>query len=144
MILLDTTVLVYAVGQAHRLRRPCRQLIEAVRDARLRATTTAEVIQEFAHVRSRRRSRDEAADLAADFACLLRPLVVVDDEDLRSGLELFRDHEGLGAFDAVLAAAGLRRGLAALVSADHAFAAVNGLPYVDPGASDLSGWLGLG
>ena len=61
MILLDTTVLVYAVGDAHPLRQPCRQLVEAVRDAHLRATTTTEVIQEFAHVRSRRRPRHDAA-----------------------------------------------------------------------------------
>lgn len=45
MILLDTTILVYAVGTDHHLREPCRQLLEGVRDGRLRACTTVEVIQ---------------------------------------------------------------------------------------------------
>ena len=40
MILLDTTVLVYAKGQDHPLRDPCRELIEAIADRRIEATTT--------------------------------------------------------------------------------------------------------
>lgn len=137
MILLDTTVLVYAVGADHPLRDPCRALVAALRDGDLRATTTPEVIQEFAHVRARRRDRRDAAELAGDFASLLRPLVVVDDDDLHGGLALFAEHEQLGAFDAVLAAAALRRGLPALISADRAFATVDDLPYFDPGQPDL-------
>ncbi len=50
MILLDTTVLVYAKGEAHPLRGPCRELIAAIADRRLDATTTVEAIQEFVHV----------------------------------------------------------------------------------------------
>lgn len=143
MILLDTTVLVYAVGAEHPLRPPCRQLVEAVRDARLSATTTVEVIQEFAHVRGRRRPRHDAAGLAADFARLLEPLVIIDDGDLHAGLRLFRDTDVAGAFDAVLAAAALRRQVAALVSADRAFASIDGLPYLDPALPDLTDRLGL-
>jgi predicted nucleic acid-binding protein len=54
MIVLDTTVLVYAVGADHSLRRPCRDLVEAIAERRIEATTTVEVIQEFVHVRGRR------------------------------------------------------------------------------------------
>lgn len=132
MIIVDTTVLVYAVGQDHPLREPCRDLITALRDGRLRATTTPEVIQEFAHVRGRRRPGDDAGALARDFVELLRPLIVVDEDDLRAGLSMFADGQLLGAFDAVLAATVLHRGAAALVSADRAFASIDGLPHVNP------------
>jgi predicted nucleic acid-binding protein len=54
VIVLDTTVLVCAKGSEHAYRDPCRELIAAVADGRLQASTTAEVIQEFAHVRARR------------------------------------------------------------------------------------------
>ena len=136
MIVLDTTVLVYAVGEDHPLRQPCRELVAALRDRRVRATTTPEVIQEFAHVRSRH-GRLDAGDLANDFARLMAPLIVVGEDDLRAGLSLFAEHDRLEAFDAVLAAAGLRRGAVALVSADRAFAAVGQLPYVDPANQDF-------
>ena len=62
MIVLDTTVLIYAVGSEHPLREPCRGLVEAITDGRVEATTTVEVIQEFVHVRARRRGGADAAE----------------------------------------------------------------------------------
>ncbi len=132
MIVVDTTVLVYAVGAEHPLRDPCRRLVRAIADGGLEATTTTEVIQEFAHVRARRRGRAEAARLSRDYAELLAPLIGVTDEDLRAGLAVFEREEGLGAFDGVLVAAAGRRGAAALVSADAAFASVSEVRHVEP------------
>lgn len=54
MIVLDTTVLVDV----------------AIAEERIEATTTAEVIQAFVHVRARRRDRGDAA-LGRDYAELL-------------------------------------------------------------------------
>lgn len=48
MIVLDTTVLVYAKGAEHPLRDPCRDLVAAIADERIAATTTAEVCQMLA------------------------------------------------------------------------------------------------
>ncbi len=140
MIILDTTVLVYAKGEAHPLRNPCRELIAAIADRRLDATTTVEAIQEFVHVRARRRDRADAVALGRDYVELLSPLLSPTDIHLHEGLSLFERIEGLGAFDAVLAATALDAGASALLSADTAFAAVPGLPHVVPdsvGVTDL-------
>jgi predicted nucleic acid-binding protein len=137
VIVIDTTVLIYAVGDEHPLRAPCRDLVAALREGRLRATTTTEVIQEFAHVRARRRSRSDAAALARDYARLLAPLLVVDTDDLLEGLSRFEDNDTVGAFDAVLAAAAMRRGAELLVSADSGFAELPGLRHVDPATPGL-------
>jgi uncharacterized protein len=137
MILLDTTVLVYAVGSEHELRVPCRQLIGAIADGRVEAGTTVEVIQEFAHVRARRRGRADAAAIALEFAELLSPVVDVHESSLRTGLRLFAEHDRLGAFDAVLAAVSSSQSVSALVSADMAFAQVPGLRHVFPDAAGV-------
>ncbi len=137
MIVLDTTVLVYAVGDDHALRDPARALLAAAADGALRATTTPEVIQEFAHVRARRRDRAEAAALAESYADLLSPLLEVGEADLREGLRVFERAEALGAFDAVLAAVALRAGATALVSADRSFATVRRLAVLDLGDLDV-------
>lgn len=144
MIVLDTTVLVYAVGVEHPLRDACRTLVAAARDGTGAVTTTVEVIQELAHVRARRRGRADATQVASDYAELLAPLLVVDADDLRAGLELFKRHDDLGAFDCVLAAVAVRRGADVLVSADRAFASVNGLRHLDPAAPELLATLGRG
>lgn len=140
MIVLDTTVLVYAKGADHALRNPCRALIEAIANQGLQATTTVEVIQEFAHVRARRRDRAEAAALARDYTELLSPLLTITADDLGQGLSLFERFPRLGAFDAVLAASAAARGAQALVSADAAFAELPGIERVvpdDPGVRSL-------
>lgn len=132
MIVLDTTVLVYAVGTEHRFREPCRRLIAAIRNGDVTATTTIEAIQEFAHVRARRRSRDDAAALASSYIDLLSPLLIVEEADLREGLRVFAASDQLGSFDAVLVAASAAVGADAIVSADAAFASAASTTHIVP------------
>jgi hypothetical protein len=132
MIVLDTTVLVYAKGSDHPLRDPCRRLIGAIAEGRLEATTTVEAIQEFVHVRARRRDRADAVGLGRDYAALLSPLLPVTLEDLERGLAIYESSERLGAFDAVLAAAAKAAGAEALVSADTGFAELGSLAHLVP------------
>lgn len=138
MIVVDTTVLVYAVGAEHPLREPCRAVVRAVEAGRLTASTTIEVIQEFCHVRARRRDRKDAAALARSYADLFSPLLVVDHDGLIDGLDLFERVETIGAFDAMLAAAARRRDAEALVSADSAFASIRAPRHLDPAAPDFA------
>ena len=138
MIVLDTTVLVYAKGADHPLRSPCRDLMAAIADERLEATTSAEVIQEFVHVRARRRDRRDAAALGRDYADLLSPLLSVTREDLRRGLSLFEQFDRLGAFDAVLAASAAAAGASTLVSADTAFGDLPDLLHLVPDSAGVT------
>src|SRR5581483_86611 len=142
MIVLDTTVLVYAKGDRHRFRDPCRELVAAAGEGRIEATTTAEVIQEFAHVRARRRGREDAAALAHGFVELFSPLLTVDAAAVAAGIELFRREAALGAFDAVLLAAAGRAGARAIVSADAAFASAGEPRHVLPDEAGVASLLG--
>ena len=126
-------MLAHAVGSDHDLHEPCRALIAAIGDGSVSATTTVEVIQEFAHIRARRHGRADASALASRFIDLLSPLITVEESDLREGLQLFQIHDRLGSSDAVLAAAALRREqFTGLASADAAFSSVTGLAHHDP------------
>lgn len=129
MIVLDTTVLVYATGGDHPLRAPARDLVGALASGELRATTTAEVIQEFAYVRARRTDRSRAARLALEFEALLAPLVPVTDAELATGFAIWETTPALGSFDSILAAVARSHG-APLVSADQAFTDVADLDHV--------------
>ena len=141
MIILDTTVLVYATGAEHPLRAPCRRVVQAVGEGRLAATTTAEVIAELVAVRGRRRPRADAVEVGRRFTELLSPLAAPDEEVALAALDLYERHPRLGSLDALLAALVLRKGYAALVSASRAFASVRGLKAVDPATPALDGLL---
>jgi predicted nucleic acid-binding protein len=143
VIILDTTVLVYAVGDDHGLREPARAVLEAAYHHRIEATTTVEVIQEFLHARARRRPRSDAVEHAAAYTSLLSPLVTVDESVLDDALRVFAATETVGAFDAVLAAVVLAEPGRALVSADRAFAGVEGLTWHDLAAPGLLVDLGI-
>ena len=142
MIVLDTTVLVYAKGADHPLRDPCRELVGAIADGAIRATTSVEVIQEFVHVRARRCGRADAAASGRDYAELLSPLLSVTRENLQHGLVLFERSDRLGAFDSVLAAAAVANGATALISADSAFASAKDVAHVVPDAAGIADLLG--
>ena len=130
MILLDTTVLLYAFGTEHELDEPARRLVAAIADGRLRATATVAVIEEFVHVHSRYSSRSEAVKLGSRYIDLLGPLVLSSENALRRSLPLFDRHREIGAFDAVLAATAIELGVEALVSGDGGFASIPALPFV--------------
>ena len=133
MILLDTTILVYAVGADHPLREPCADLVARLGSGELTATTTIEAIQEFVHVRARRRTRTDAAGLARSYADLLAPLVTVGPDDLERGLDLYEQNQAIGAFDSVLAAAALNRPeIDRLASADGGFEHLGGIHVINP------------
>lgn len=133
MIVVDTTVLVLAVGTDHPMRDAARRLVGSVAARTVEATTTPEVIQEFAHVRARSRGPRDAVGLARRYAELLSPLLVTEADHLERGLRLFEEHPELGPFEAVLAAAALANDATALVSADDDFGVVPDLRVVAPG-----------
>jgi uncharacterized protein len=137
LIVLDTPVLIYAVGGSHPLRDPARRLIAAAGSATRDLTTSPAVLQEFAHVFARRRSREEAVRHGRRWLTLLSPLVTTTPEDVPVALRLFERHERLNSFDAFLAAVALREQASALVSADRAFAGVPKLPFVELGSPDF-------
>jgi uncharacterized protein len=137
VIVLDTTILVYASGDVHPLRDDSLRLLEAIADGRIEGTTTVEVIQEFVHVRARRQSRAEAAKSARSFADLLAPLLVIHETTVEAGLRIFERSKSLGAFDSFLAATAIASGADALVSADRAFSSVSRLPHIVPGTPEF-------
>jgi uncharacterized protein len=143
VILVDTNVLIYAAASDHELRDPCRALVDALGDEVVDATTTTEVVQQYVHVRSRRVERSTAVREAQHLGVLLHPLSSSSEADLLAGLELFVEHAALGCFDAVLAATALRLG-ATLVSADRAFAGIERLVHLHPGAPTFLADLGIG
>ncbi len=135
-VLVDTTVLVYAVGTVHELREPCRQLLIAHARGAIEAATTIEVVQEFVHVRACRRDRHDATTLGRQYVDALH-LIVQVPRDLELGLSLFEQHPRLGAFDAVLAAVALNRKIDALISADRAFSEIPDLHFMHPTSLEL-------
>ena len=131
-LLIDTTVLAYAAGDdEHALKPPALELVRRIRNGTVRATTTPEVLQEFMHVRSRRRSRSDAATWTKRFAALLSPLAVVDESTILRAADEYDARSAIGSFDSVLVAMVLEAEDLELVTADRSILALDDVPTVD-------------
>ena len=130
MLVVDTSVLVYATGTDHPLREPAIRLLRDITAQQTQATTTPEVLQEYAHVRGKRLDRPSTLAQAERLAGLLAPLTVVGQQDVLAALRLWSSTLGIGAIDAVLASIALARDWS-IVSSDRGFGSIAGLKWVD-------------
>lgn len=129
--LYDTAVFVYAVGSEHPYRQPCRAIVRAARDRRIRGEASVELVHEYGHLMLRRhgdRSRAANEARAVWRLCTLHDATV---DDLRRAVQLL-ESTGLGGRDAMHAATALNRGIAHVLTPDRAFDGVPGLTRVDP------------
>jgi uncharacterized protein len=128
---LDANVFIYAVGSASQYREPCREILEAVVEGRLRGETSVYTIQEVARQRHRRgdESATERARAAAAICSEIHPL---DGRILVRALEAVDRHDGLEVSDAIHAATALAVGIDTMVSADSDFDGIPGIERVDP------------
>ncbi len=134
-VLFDTAVFIYAVGRDHPHREPSRRLVRLLADEQVTAEVSAEVVQEYVHVRTRKGiGRSQAVDEARSIVALCRVHDVTMTE-LQVGLQLFRTHDALDMRDAIHAATALACQASVVVSPDRAFDGIPGLERLDPAAA---------
>lgn len=124
---------VYARGGDHPHRSPSRAVLEAARDGRIDATTSAEVVQEILHVCGRERTRRPAGlAIAREILEAFDPVLSIDARDVHAAVELWQGTPDVDARDALHGAVCLRHGLD-LISTDRAFDRIPGIRRFDPG-----------
>jgi len=129
--LVDTAVLLYAVGGDHPQRADCRRIVAAAGTGQIELHASVEMVQEFVFHRMRRVDRLSAVRQARDVAALC----VLHDFNravLQTALDLIADNDSLGGRDAVHAATAVQHGLSMIISPDLAFDDVPGLRRIDP------------
>lgn len=130
--LYDTNVFVYALGGTHAYRQVSRELIGRQGRGELAGEVTTTVLAELVHQRLRQTGdRMEAARRGRQVAIACR-VHASDAADAELAWDLYEQQPRLDAFDALLAATALNRGIEAVVSADRALDDVDGLDRVDP------------
>lgn len=129
--LIDTAVLIYAVGADHPLRAASREIVAAAGAGELELHASVEMVQEFAFHRMRRGDRLAAVRQARDVAglCILHDF---DRAVMQTALDLIADSDTLGGRDAVHAATAVQHGLSIIISPDTAFDNIPGLRRIGP------------
>ena len=127
VIFIDTNVFVYAVGRPHPNKEPARKFFIEANQNRTLLFTSAEVLQELAHVFlsvGRSDDFDAAMDLAAIFEVQVWPL---EEEDVISARQLHERYPDLGARDLCHLASCQRRGVSHIETFDRRLKAVSAI-----------------
>lgn len=130
--LVDSAVVVYALGADNPWRQSCRQALVRAGQQRSRAYASVEMIQELVHHRLRRSGDRAVSAQQGRYASSLFTLLNFDREVLNLSLDLIERVPTIRGRDAVHAATALAYGIDRIVSPDRAFDGIPGLTRVDP------------
>jgi uncharacterized protein len=130
-VYLDSNIMLYAVGEQSRYRRPCRHVLERVASRSVVGETSMLAIQEVIHHRQRRGDVTPASHgrQVLSICSMTHPF---DESIGLTAMSLMDDQPRLQISDAIHAATALRHGISVVVSADDDFDAVSGIERIDP------------
>lgn len=130
-VLIDSSILIYALGDPDPRRDPCRRYLRDITVGKGRAYASVEMLQETLHHRIRRTGNPQVA--AAEIRDVMPMLIVLDfdREILERAIDLIERTPVRGR-DAVHAATALAYGISAIASSDPAFDRIPGLKRIDP------------
>ena len=136
MKLIDTNIIIYAVGRPHPYKEPCARIL---RDASADAdayTIDAEVLQELLHVYTMRAERSQALQVFDRSLALFPNPLLIGRPELVRARDLMEQHTQLSARDALHAAVVMTCGLEGIVTTDRGFRVVAGLQVFDPAEAE--------
>lgn len=132
MILVDSTVLMYAAGTVHPHKGPCVELLERVASADVEAAVDSEVLREILH-RYRAMNRWSDGRRVYDLTRRIFPGVVPVTADVLDGARGLLDlHPGLTAGAALHGAVVQTHSLDAICSYDRSLDRIAGVKRMEP------------
>jgi predicted nucleic acid-binding protein len=132
MILIDTNVVIYAVGRSHYYRESCTNILEVVARGSQDYTIDTELLQEVLHVFNRRGQRDFGLAYCDRLLTLFPDPIAITRDEISLARQLMAMYSHLAARDAIHAAVVQVHRLEGIVSADRVYDGVKELRRFDP------------
>ena len=132
MKLLDTNVVVYAIGGPHPYMEPCRRLLQDIAQGSNDYAIDVELLQEVLHIYSYRARRREAIHVFDRLIRVFPHPLPVREEEVKQARELLDRYERLSPRDAIHAAVVQAHDLEGIITTDRTFREIRGLAVFDP------------
>jgi predicted nucleic acid-binding protein len=129
--LIDTNVVIYAVGKAHPLQDEARRVLDRVAEGTLHANVDAELLQEVLHVYDARKEQRKGFDTVNDLLVIFPNPIQIGREEIETARDLMRAYSVLSARDAIHAAVVQTHDLEGIVTADNVFERIKGVKRFD-------------
>ncbi len=132
MKLLDTNIVVYAVGRPHRYKQACVRLLEDVADGVGDFNVDAELLQEILYLYMARGERKLGLSACSDLLVMFPNPFPISRTEIVVAHELLSRYPHLLPRDAIHAAVVQANHLEGIVSADKVFDSIHNLERFDP------------
>lgn len=130
--LIDANVFIYARGQPHPYRDPCRRLLANVRAGREHANTDTEALQEVMYIYWYRRREEIGLRYLDRLLNLFEAPFSVDHAIMLGARSVLGRHPRLDPRDAIHAAVVITHRLDGVISTDRGFDRIPGVTRFDP------------
>ncbi|MEA3459526.1 MAG: type II toxin-antitoxin system VapC family toxin [Chloroflexota bacterium] len=122
----------YAVGQEHPLREPCRSVLQRIVDGELAVCTDSEVHQEILYRYWSLSRPTQGIALSFNFQGVVNTILPVTSVDITMARELGNRYPHIEPRDWLHLAVMLNNGIAEIISADRHFDDIEGVTRLDP------------
>ena len=132
MKLLDTNIVIYAMGRDHPYREPCRAIVNQLSVSTHDYAIDAEVLQELLYVFHNRGDAATGIGAVNNLTELFLDIIPISANQILGATKLLKQTSRLSVRDAIHAAVVLEHVLEGIVSSDRDFDEVAGLRRFDP------------
>ena len=132
MRLLDTNIVVYAVGRPHRYKQPCVRLLQDAADSTSDYGIDTELLQEVLYLYAARGERELGLSTCSDLLVMFPDPLPITRDEIALAHGLLARHASLLPRDAIHAAVVQTNHLEGIVSADKVFDEIGDLIRFDP------------
>jgi hypothetical protein len=129
---IDTNIFIYSVGRDHPLKAPCVKVIQNIRDEKIHAVFSTEIIQEILYRYQSIRELPHGIQLAREAVLLSEKIFPVTARDLSLALEILESHPQIETRDAFHAATMMNNGIKEIISTDAHFDLIPEVKRIDP------------
>ena len=134
MKLLDTNIVIYAMGKTHPYKGPCLQVMARASQGTQEYIIDAELLQEILHIFYVRRQVERGIARVNDLLSIFPNVIPIGVQEVRVASRILAHNLRLSSRDAIHAGVVLAHGLEGLVSTDRSFDGITGLVRYDPTA----------
>lgn len=132
MKLIDTNIVMYALGRAHPLRARCQSLLQRVARCEAQANIDTEVMQEFLYVYGSRGERNKGLRVVEEMLTLFPNPYPIRKDEIVKAKDLMEKYRSLIARDAIHCAVAINSRLEGIITTDRDFKPVKEIDCFKP------------
>ena len=132
MRLIDTNIIMYAVGKTHILKEPCKEFLHKVVNNEISANIDVEVLQELLYVYDSRGERKRGLRIISEMMVLFPNPFAIRMNEIIKAKDLMTKYSTLTTRDAIHCAVTINLNLEGIISTDKGLDVVKDIHRLNP------------